>query len=81
MVAVETFQDLVYQGTVFIEGGSTNKYVVHIDEYFARFNEICEQVIHHSLKCGRGVGEAKNITSGSKTPRLVLNTAFHSSPV
>src|ERR1700761_8879382 len=54
--------------------------VVQIDHDIPGENEVLENVVHYGLERRRGVGEPKYITSGSNSPWLVRNAAFHSSP-
>src|SRR5258705_11465301 len=58
------------------EGAGVDKDIVHIAYGLTIVGEILEDIIHHHLECRRGVTQS----DGSNRPRLVWNTAFHSSP-
>jgi hypothetical protein len=54
--------------------------VIKVDHDISRQDEVLEDVVHHCLEGGRGVGKAKVHHQQLKEPRLVWNTAFHSLP-
>lgn len=66
LVLAQNFQHLSYNPTMFFQGLGEDENVVQIDHHLALTNEISEQIIQHSLKCGWRIGKPKEHNQGLK---------------
>jgi hypothetical protein len=80
LVLSHALQDDATDATMFLFGLSEDEDVIDVDAYDALENQILEDLVHHRLKRHRELVSPKYMTSGSKSPQLVQNAAFHSSP-
>ena len=65
---------------MFIESFGENHYVIHVYYDFSFINKSQNIWFIIVWKVAGELQSLKNITSGSNSPLLVQNTAFHSSP-
>ena len=60
----------------FLIGGEDEK-VVHVNDEPSFGDHVTEGIIHETLECGRGVGEAEQHECGFKEPLVGDEGAFH----
>ena len=57
---------------MFIESGSENHDVVHVDNNLSSIDEVAEEVVHYGLESGEGVGKAEEHHERFEKPSVHL---------
>src|SRR6266567_2583148 len=63
-------QHFVSHCSMFLEVFCENKNIVHVDDDHPPHNEISEEIVHHRLECGGGIGKAEKHDAWLEQPTV-----------